>query len=340
MRGVQERTARSSAKGAKRSRSVRAVRQRAKVRRCECRGATRTRASGCSTEAARLFAARGFARVTVRDICRAAHANVAAINYHFHGKRGLYDGGRAVGDRSDAHDDSHDHRRPAAASRRSGSSTTFVAIFLQRVTAMRDNWIHQLMMRELNEPTAALDLVVRQVLEPRMTYLGERHGRAARLSEQTIRACGAAVTSVQLQCLAAIDRGFPLHSVPTTPAAVAELADHIARFSIGGITALRGPAPRRSRHRQELAPRHEHGLPADLYVRNRAGRAGNRHVDAAGSSHLHALHVRHLTRLVAGDTRPCCDEIAAKRTGGAAGGGILEHAKTGRKHPAVRSVRL
>ena len=42
-------------------------------------------------EAARLFAARGFARVTVRDICRAAHANVAAINYHFHGKRGLYD---------------------------------------------------------------------------------------------------------------------------------------------------------------------------------------------------------------------------------------------------------
>jgi len=39
-------------------------------------------------EAARLFAARGFARVTVRDICRAANANVAAINYHFHGKRG------------------------------------------------------------------------------------------------------------------------------------------------------------------------------------------------------------------------------------------------------------
>jgi len=40
-------------------------------------------------EGARLFAARGYAGVTVRAICRAAHANVAAINYHFHGKRGL-----------------------------------------------------------------------------------------------------------------------------------------------------------------------------------------------------------------------------------------------------------
>jgi len=40
--------------------------------------------------AARLFAERGYARVTVRDICKKAHANVAAVNYHFGGKDGLY----------------------------------------------------------------------------------------------------------------------------------------------------------------------------------------------------------------------------------------------------------
>jgi len=195
-------------------------------------------------EGARLFAARGYARVTVRDICRAAHANVAAINYHFHGKRGLYDAvvQSAIDQMRSTTATIVDAGEGQPAGRR---LTTFIEIFLQRVTAMRDNWIHQLMVRELNEPTAALDLIVRQVLEPRMKYLG---GVIAELLECRTDdpRVQRSVMSVQLQCLAAIERGFPLHRVPVTPAAVAELADHIARFSIAGITALRAPAPRRA----------------------------------------------------------------------------------------------
>ena len=40
--------------------------------------------------ATRIFAEQGYARGSVREIAAAAHANVAAISYHFGGKAGLY----------------------------------------------------------------------------------------------------------------------------------------------------------------------------------------------------------------------------------------------------------
>ena len=46
--------------------------------------------------AATLFADRGFQNVTVREICKASTANVAAVNYHFGDKAGLVLGARIV----------------------------------------------------------------------------------------------------------------------------------------------------------------------------------------------------------------------------------------------------
>ena len=41
--------------------------------------------------AGRLFAERGFARTSAKDICAAAGVGAAAVNYHFNGKDGLYE---------------------------------------------------------------------------------------------------------------------------------------------------------------------------------------------------------------------------------------------------------
>jgi len=43
------------------------------------------------TSAVGLFASQGYAATSVRQICEAAGANVASVNYHFGSKRGLYD---------------------------------------------------------------------------------------------------------------------------------------------------------------------------------------------------------------------------------------------------------
>ncbi|HUI43190.1 MAG TPA: TetR family transcriptional regulator, partial [Terriglobia bacterium] len=40
--------------------------------------------------AAELFAEQGFNNVTVREICQVAATNVAAVNYYFRDKLGLY----------------------------------------------------------------------------------------------------------------------------------------------------------------------------------------------------------------------------------------------------------
>lgn len=50
-----------------------------------CRTQTRLLASACE-----VFAAKGFQNASVTEICEKANANIAAINYHFGGKKKLY----------------------------------------------------------------------------------------------------------------------------------------------------------------------------------------------------------------------------------------------------------
>jgi len=194
----------------------------------------RTRERLLST-AAQLFAERGFARVTVREICLGARANVAAINYHFGGKQGLYDTviGRAI-EKMQATTlamQSGGEGRPVEEQLR-----LYVSIFLTRVVAARDNWIHRLMVREMADPTSALDVVVTEVVQPRMAYLRSLIAALLRcpVGDARVHRCA---MSVQAQCLAPLMH--PAATQPMTERQIDALARHITRFSLGGIRDLR-----------------------------------------------------------------------------------------------------
>src|SRR3954471_10853212 len=120
--------------------------------------------------ATRLFASRGFKKVTVREICREARANVAAVNYHFGDKLGLYrevmqsaiDGMRGTNDAA---------REAGAGQPPEEQLRRYIAIFVHRVLTPGNDTIHKLVQREMNDPTPALDALVEQGVRPRIEYL-------------------------------------------------------------------------------------------------------------------------------------------------------------------------
>jgi AcrR family transcriptional regulator len=191
-------------------------------------------------EGRRLFAAKGFRRVTVREICTAAGANVAAVNYYFGDKLGLYrevlDGAIAV------------MLQTTERAREAGEGGTpeqklraFIRVFLQRIGQAKDPWIHQVMTHEMAEPTDALDEVVRRVIVPRIDYMRELVAGILELGTEDDRVLRC-VLSVQSQFHAAMANPVSKRLVPgftADPEAVDRLAQHIADFSIGGIRSLR-----------------------------------------------------------------------------------------------------
>lgn len=189
--------------------------------------------------ACELFSARGFKKVTVREICLAARANVAAVNYHFGDKLGLYrellqhatDGMREVTESARA---AGEGCSPEEKLRR------YLVIFLRHVLKPEHAVLHRLLQRESLDPTPMLDALVEQGVRPRVEYLS---GVIAAMigrdpdDPQVIRCVG----SVQAQPLMylpnpiAAKLGFALKG---TAEEIEAAARHIVEFSIGGIHAI------------------------------------------------------------------------------------------------------
>lgn len=200
------------------------------------------------TAAEQLFADRGFKKVTVRDICRAARANVAAVNYHFGDKLGLYrevlqSAIERIRATNEAARDAGAGRSAEERLRRS------IVIFVSRLLASSSDTVHRLIHREINDPTPMLDTLLEEGIRPRLEYLSavvaEMIGCAP--SDPRVKR---SVASIQAQSISYLPHpmaarvGFRLK--PTTPAQIETIARHIAEFSVAGVRRIaRMPRGRR-----------------------------------------------------------------------------------------------
>ena len=118
---------------------------------------------------------------------------------------------------------------------------SYVHIFITRVvTGTGNHWIHQLMMREMSEPTPALDMVAEQVIKPRIAYLAGVIAQIMGTSPTDARVLPCAF-SINAQCVTLLNHKGAARINPAfnmTPAGIDAMADHIMKFSLAGIRKI------------------------------------------------------------------------------------------------------
>ena len=149
--------------------------------------------------ALRLFAEKGFARTSTREIALAAHANIGAISYYFGDKAGLYQAA-FVEPMGNPRDDIALYGQPHLTLRQSLEG--FYASFLEPI---KDSGLVQqcvkLHFREMLEPTGMWEAEVEQGIKPAhlaMVAVIRRHLKLTRADDEIYR-LALAISALALQ---------------------------------------------------------------------------------------------------------------------------------------------
>jgi AcrR family transcriptional regulator len=189
-----------------------------------------------------VFAEFGFRNATVREICRRAGANVAAVNYHFRDKETLY-----IEVLRYAHARALTKYPPlldvAAAAPPEAKLRAFVKSFLLRIFDKGpDSWHGKIMSREMIEPTAALDALVEERMRPMAGLLWQIVAGILKcpLNDERVRRYAFSIVSQCVfyhHCGPVVARLFPKQQ-SLDQAGIERLADHITEFSLAAMKHL------------------------------------------------------------------------------------------------------
>lgn len=197
--------------------------------------------------ATEMFGNSGFKATTVREICKLAGTNVSAINYYFGDKEGLY---RAV--LEDIMSTGYDKYPPDEGLTSDTSPEkrlyAFIRSFLKRIlggdTIPGHEAHRRLLMRELCDPSPALDWIIEEHVRPNKEILISIISDLLEPNAD-IKTVGLCALSVIGQCLHYGHSRPIINRVADEYMAdienVEDLAEHISRFSLGGIKKIKEP---------------------------------------------------------------------------------------------------
>ncbi len=190
--------------------------------------------------AGRVFAEQGYEDAKVREICALAAVNVAAVNYHFGDKLGLYVAVLKSAMLADSDIQVHDQiqhcKSPEEALR------LYIKTLLHKACGRDSASLHiRLMTQELARPSAALDRVVNEVIRPRYARLREMIGAIVHLppDHDKVRLCAHSIVGQVVHYVHAtpvISRVWP--ELQLNSERIEQIADHIADFSLCSLHVL------------------------------------------------------------------------------------------------------
>ncbi len=194
--------------------------------------------------AIRVFAERGYAGGTIRDICRRAQANLASVHYYFGDKQGLY---VAIFDQVSGLFRERRARYLPAAAPAAERLRVYIQAALEEILGGKGGSsgsadLRAIYLAEMAHPTEVLDQIVALHIKPNNDELLNIVGDLLELDTRTplVSDAAASVSGQFLRYFLArplISRLNPDQQPPEER--VDELVERVWHFSLGGILALR-----------------------------------------------------------------------------------------------------
>lgn len=219
------------------------AKRRQSARRAPSRGAVRE--DGAQTKrqllevAGDVFAERGYVYATSKEICELANANIAAVNYHFGGKDGLY---AAV--LEEAHTRLVSVDMVSQITQGDGSGADKLRLLFRRIVgevAKRDAgaWELRVLSREIMAPTSLVDGMLKNQVAPKVRLLSGMVGDILSVSP-THPAVSRSIVSIMGPCLLLLiaNSRWQKKIFPTLLADPEALVDHLVGFADGGLRAI------------------------------------------------------------------------------------------------------
>jgi AcrR family transcriptional regulator len=198
-----------------------------------------------------VFAEKGYYSATVREICKRARANVAAVNYHFKDKLGLYS--EVLNQCARA---AHVEQMRVALDQTGKPEDILRDVVQARVQGLRTdafpNWYLRIFAHELTEPTPAMSRLIKTVSRPIYERLMELISKIIGLpaGHDKTRLCAHSIMGQILFYVFAAPVLLRLSpNMKMTPERLDRIATHIADFSLAYLHEV-------SRHQHKLQAAH------------------------------------------------------------------------------------